>query len=223
MKKPKPAKRLTKPAPASAADSYAEHEWHNGGDIEINFYARSLRKAARALLSKFHPHDADPRKDWDACPVLLLYRQALELHLKMFVGEGSNFLERRIDPITLSQTHSLRWLAQIVAQIIKTVKWEDEFKCDGVRNLGDFSILVNDVEALDPVTRVIRTARTEGPDRVTQFYRSFDIVQLGKKLDALLDLLSATTDGLAATWGMKKDGVTEEELLDGLGGGETIH
>ena len=41
-------------------------------------------------------------------------------------------------------------------------------------------------------------------------------------MDALLDLLRAITDGLEATWDMKKDGVTAEELLEGLGSGETV-
>jgi hypothetical protein len=33
------------------------------------------------------------------------------------------------DPLTLAKTRSLRWLAQIVGQIIKAVGWENEFKC----------------------------------------------------------------------------------------------
>lgn len=197
-------------------------QWHNGGDLEIHAYAEALQQAARALLERMLLAE-HPQKDRDAGPILLLYRQALELHLKMLVGEGSNFLQRETDPITLSQTHSLRWLAQIVAQIIKAVNREDEFKCDGVKDLADFSILVNDIEALDPVTRIIRSAKTEGPGAVSKFYRTFDIVEFGKRMDALLVLLSMTTDELAATWEMKKTGVTEQELLDGLGSGETVH
>jgi hypothetical protein len=65
----------------------------------------------------------NPKTAWDACPVILLYRQSVELHLKALVDEGCNFLPSPTDPISLYKTHSLRWLAQIVCQIVKTVQY----------------------------------------------------------------------------------------------------
>jgi hypothetical protein len=50
----------------------------------------------------------------------------------------------------------LRWLAQIVRQIIRAVNWESEFKCEGVASLADFSALMSELEALDPVTVAVR-------------------------------------------------------------------
>ena len=47
--------------------------------------------------------------------------------------------------------HSLRRLIQIVCQIVKKVGWENEFSCDGVSTLSDFSDLVNQLDAVDPV------------------------------------------------------------------------
>jgi hypothetical protein len=117
--------------------------WHNGANVEIHFYARSLQKAAKALIEKLEL-DQSARRDWDVCPIIVLYRQAVELQLKAVVGEGSKFLTSPTDHITLYKTHSLRWLAQIVCQIIKAVKWESEFKCEGVASLADFSALIND-------------------------------------------------------------------------------
>ena len=146
MKKKTPVLRLAKPKSAFQSD---ERSWHNGGDIEIGLYARSLHKAAKTLIAtlKLKPN---PKTAWDACPAILLYRQSVELHLKALVGEGSNFLPSPTDPITLYKTHSLRWLAQIVCQIIKAVRWEDEFKCEGIATLADFSALVNELETLGP-------------------------------------------------------------------------
>ena len=114
----------------------------------------------------------------------------------MLVGEGRNFLRSPTDPISLSTTHSLRWLAQICCQIIRAVKWESEFKCEGVSSLADFSALVNEVETFDPVARAIRSASS--PNAVSEFLRAFDIFQLATKLEAMLDLLDATADALAA-------------------------
>ena len=73
------------------------------------------------------------------------------------MGEGSNFLTSPADPITLYKTHSLRWLAQIVCQIIKTVRWEGQFKCEGIATLVDFSAVVKDLEALEPVSIVVQS------------------------------------------------------------------
>jgi hypothetical protein len=153
MKKKPPVLRLPKPKVVAQSD---DRHWHNGGDIEIGLYARSLHRAAKLLIATLDLHP-NPKTAWDACPVILLYRQAVELHLKALVDEGCNFLPSPTDPITLYITHSLRWLAQIVGQIIKTVRWESEFTCKGVSSLADFSALVNELDALDPVAVAVHS------------------------------------------------------------------
>ena len=97
MKKKPPVLRLPKP---KAVAQSADRSWHNGGDIEIHLYARSLHKAAKTIIETLDP-EPNPKTAWDACPIILLYRQAVELHLKTLVGEGSNFLPSPIDSITL--------------------------------------------------------------------------------------------------------------------------
>jgi hypothetical protein len=124
MKKRPPATRFLKPRVRTRGRA----------DVEIHFCARSLQTAAKALVEKLEL-DRKPGNDWDVCPITLLYRQALELHMKAVVGEGGNFLASPIDHITLLKTHSLRWLAQIVCQIIKGVRWESEFRCEAYQLL----------------------------------------------------------------------------------------
>jgi hypothetical protein len=187
---------------------YARETWHNGGDAEILRYARSLHKAAGTFVEILTRHQ-NAGTDWDACPVVLMYRQALEIQLKLLVGEGSNFLKTRTDPISLAGTHSLRWLAQIVCQIIRAVGWEYEFTCEGVSSLAEFSALVNEVEVFDPIARAIRLGAKD-PAAVSEYYRAFDVVQFAKKLDGLLDLLDVTADALSATWDQRA----------GFGGGD---
>jgi hypothetical protein len=218
MKKRLPVNRFSK----TRARTSPTESWHNGGDTEIHLYAQSLRKAAKTLVEKLEL-DWNVQTDWDACPVVLLYRDALELHLKSLVGEGSNFLKSRTDPITLSQTHALRWLAQIVCQIIKKVGWQDDFTCEGVSSLADFLALVNEVESFDPVARSIQSSRIRGPESVSQYYRTFDIVQFVRKLDGLLDLLDVTADALAATWDQRADVSGEDTSYAGNTIKPTIH
>jgi hypothetical protein len=186
--------------------------WHNGGDIEIEFYARSLHEAAKKLIATLDP-TPNPKTAWDAAPVILLYRQAVELQLKSLVGEGS-FLKSPTDHITLAKTHSLRWLAQIVCQIIRAVKWEAEFKRESISSLADFSALVNELEELDPVAVAMRPGNRRPDFSVPQQLLPSNVVRFAKKLDALLDLLAATADGLAAEWDLQRDGISSEADLD---------
>jgi hypothetical protein len=220
MKKKPPVLRLPKP---KAVAQSADRSWHNGGDIEIHLYARSLHKAAKTIIETLDP-EPNPKTAWDASPVILLYRQAVELHLKLLVGEGSNFLPSPTDPITLYKTHSLRWLAQIVCQIIKAVGWEKEFKCEGVASLADFSAVVNELEALDPAAVAVHPGNRRSDGWVPQQLQPLNVIRLAKRLDALIDLLSATADALAATWDLQAEGISTE--LDPVTGEDfppTIH
>jgi hypothetical protein len=187
-------------------------EWHNGGDIEIGQYIRSLRRAARALIATLNTTPS-PKTAWDACPILLLYRQAVELQLKMVVGDGNNFLASPVDHITLEKTHSLRWLAQLVCQVIKTVGWDNEFRCEGISDLSKFSALVNELEAVDPVSCSTNLAQQKHDGSAPDKLLPPRVVRLPTRLDALLDLLDSMSDGLAATWDLQQDGVTEDDLV----------
>jgi hypothetical protein len=215
-KKRSPVLRLAK-RPKAAFQS-SERSWHNGGDIEIGLYARSLHKAAKTLIATL---DLEPNSKtaWDACPAILLYRQSVELHLKALVGEGSNFLPSPTDPITLYKTHSLRWLAQIVCQIIKTVRWEGEFKCEGIATLADFSAVIDELEALDPVSIAVRSGSRARDGSVPHQLQPPNVVRFAKQLDFLLTLLDVTADGLAAEWDTREKG---GEFGDGGAGGTTM-
>jgi hypothetical protein len=147
---------------------------------------------------------------WNAAPIVLLYRQSVELQLKTLVGEGSNFLKSPTDHITLAKTHSLRWLAQIVCQIIRAVKWEKEFKREGISSLAAFSALVDELESLDPVAVAIRPGNRRSDFSVPDQLQPPKVVRFAKRLDALLDLLAATADGLAAEWDLQRDGISTE-------------
>jgi len=182
----------------------AERSWHNGGDIELHLYARSLRTAAKALLANVSltPH---PIRGWDAAPIVLLYRHAPELHLKELVGEGCSLLPTPTDPLTLYKTHSLRWLAQIVCQVIKTVQWESKFKCEGVGDLAAFSALIGELEAMDPVVSAVMPIDRKRDGSVPPLLQPPNVVRLSKRLDALLDLLEATTDALTALLDQRRE------------------
>ena len=121
------------------------------------------------------------------------------------MGEGSNFLKSKTDPISLYRTHSLRWLAQIVCQVIKVVGWESDFVCEGVSSLTEFSALVNEIESLDAVSCAVHFASGRDHGSAEQTFQKISAVQFARKLDALLELLDVTADALAATWDQRAE------------------
>lgn len=159
----------------------------------------ALRRDAKRLAEQV---EGEALTYWDFGPAVLLYRQAMELELKMLVDAGDRFLGERIDPISLSSTRSLRWLAQIVCRIVKAVGWEHAFTCDGVGNLAEFRSAMDELQLLDPLTRgSVGDARP------------FEIRAFVSRMESLLDLLSSTSDGLAATWDLLHDGLAANPTI----------
>ena len=183
---------------------------------DLFFYAQSFHKAAKTLSASFQPDD-NPFANFDVSAVVFMYRHALELHLKAIVlGEGGNFLATKPDPISVGKTHSISWLAQFVAQIVMALKWEQEFKCEGIETLADFKAAVESVASADPGLYVFRSPVTQNADG------SFTVPEFSRKMDALLDLLESTADALAAEWDLRSDGAGVETGWNGGGFGPTI-
>ncbi len=131
-------------------------DWRNLPDYDYFLYARSFHAAARKFARAIHL-DAGPVSEFDLCPVLSMYRRAVELHLKvMILGKGGNFLTRRPDELSVQKSRSLSWLAQFVTQIITVLKWECEFQCEGIHNLADFKRLIGDLNGIDPEFEAFR-------------------------------------------------------------------
>ena len=61
------------------------------------------------------------------------------------LGGGGNFLETKPDMLSIRKTHSLPWLAQFISQIITAVKWEPEFKCEGLESLAHFKAVIDNL------------------------------------------------------------------------------
>lgn len=71
---------------------------------------------------------------------------------------------------------------------------------------------MNELEALDPVSCAVHPGNRRPDGWVPTQLQPPNVVRFVKKLDALLDLLDATTDALAATWDQRAEVSGEEEL-----------
>jgi hypothetical protein len=176
----KPSAQSRFPLTVAALSSTDSGRW-NDGDGELCVHARAFHMAARTLAESAGP-DSGPLAEFGASPVVFMYRQAVELHLKVLVlEEGGNFLSPRPDPLAVSASHSLTWLAQFVRQIITRLGWEPRFTCEGVENLDDFWAVMIELSAAGLAARA-------------------GIDEFARRMDALLDLLDATADALEEEW-----------------------
>ena len=97
------------------------------------------------------------------------------------------------------------------------MKWENEFKREGISSLADFSAVVDELEGVDPVAVAMRPGNRRPDFSVPQQLQPPNVVRFAKRLDALLDFLAATADGLAAEWDLQRDGISTEADLDADG------
>ena len=186
--------------------------WRNVPEQDFYLYARSFHAAAKRLAGTL---DSPTLTALDLCPVLSAYRKAVEVSLKVVVlGEGGNFLPTKPDSISVHKTRSVSWLAQFVCQIITALKWEKEFRCEGVESLADFKSVVEDVNAIDPDFRAFRCPADRVEPDAAVGDLTVAIRRFVRRLDAVLDLLDGTADALAAEWDLRSgknemDGGTE--------------
>jgi hypothetical protein len=124
--------------------------WNGSPKDEFYPYAGAFRNAAGTLVNTLDL-DRMARSDFDACPVVFLYRHALELMMKAIItGDGGNFLpsERRTGRIY--RTHSLSELLAVVFEIIEAVGPSENFDGDDTPNATDLRSLVEELDAVDP-------------------------------------------------------------------------
>ncbi len=180
----------------------------NVAEGELWLCARPFHTAAKRLAGALEG-DPGPVSDFEACPVVFMYRRAIELHLKALVlGEGGNFLATEPDRLSIYKTHSVSWLAQFVCQIVVALKWEREFRCEGVESLADFKAIIEEINAAEAGYALRCPGKTD-PSQA-----GFSVREFARRLDAILELLDSTAAGLAAAWNMQTGTAAPEADFD---------
>jgi hypothetical protein len=191
-------------------------QWQHVPAKDLFLYAHSFHKAAKTLAASFQP-EANALGDFlpAVCPVIFMYRHAVELHLKVIVlADGGNFLAPKPDPISICTSHSVSWLAQFVCRIVTALHWEQEFRCEGIETLADFRAVVEEVNSVDPGSY---NFRCPVDSRSQSSVRDF-----GKKMDTVIGLLESTADALAAEWDLRSEAPGVDEGWNGGGFGPAI-
>jgi hypothetical protein len=189
-------------------------------DRDLWLYALSFHEAARKLAGALEPGPG-PFAEVNASPVVFMYRHAIELHLKAIVlGDGGNFLPTKPDALSVHKTHSISWLAQFVYGIVRALKWEHEFRCNGIENLAEFKAVIESVSSVDPGSYVFRDPTRAGQDPATVDHVAA-AREFARRMDAVIELLAATADGLAAEWDLRSNGTWDDDEPGGGSFGPT--
>ena len=172
--------------------------WHGGSLDELKYYAEAYHKAANKLIEEYGSTGAT--RDFEAAPIIYLYRHALELYLKAFILGGSNVLSLSGKATMSSQEilndHKLsRFIAPFEA-IIKEVGWSWDMGVDGLRNKNDLVSLLAEFERIDSNSYTFRYPTNKDGKSALPSHFSFDLYQFAIQVDALLDILDGGLLGI---------------------------
>jgi hypothetical protein len=179
---------------------FSQERFH--GNVVLNFtrfpkgelaaYGRSYHEAAQHLVK----HTASTHyRDPDACPIVFLYRHAVELYLKAIIHWGNSLLQLNGKPIAphrnIFTEHRLRALLKSVKPILRFQKslsnWDDShFRC-----FRDVEKVIEELEEFDPGSYSFRyPIDTTGTKGTLPHHMLFNVIAFGEEFDHLITILS---------------------------------
>jgi hypothetical protein len=164
---------------------------------ELHLRAQAFQRTAQILVTVLLSDSV--LQEWDAWPVISLYRQALELHLKGIVlGPGANCLFSRPNSELVCRTHSLRYLQSTAKRILRGVERNRNDRRAVEHAVARLRAVVGWIDAVDDSYNEVRFARGE-------------IQEFAKTMDYVIAFLDATGHTLTATLGAQHATVQHDE------------
>ena len=182
------------------------------GNVVFNFHGRAINdlsafaagyhEAGKILVSNLEA--ARAYRDYEGYPILFLYRHALELYLKAIVYRGAQLLglisDEKLNTEKLLTRHKLTGFLPAIEAIFKAVEWEWNFEVSGLKSFDDFADLIKEIEKIDPRSDGFRYPVTTIGEAALPKHFVVNVIGFGKKMDAVLDLLSGAVTGLQEHW-----------------------
>jgi hypothetical protein len=157
---------------------------------ELAAYGRSYHVAGQHLVKRIA---ASHYRDPDACPIVFIYRHAVELYLKAIIHWGNSLLRLNGKPTAphknIFAEHRLVVLLKSVKPILRLQKsldnWGDSHSC----SFRDVEKVINELEEFDPGSYSFRyPITTKGHDALPHHF-VFNVIAFGEKFDRLLRIL----------------------------------
>jgi hypothetical protein len=181
--------------------------FQHAANSEFGIYARAFHRAGQALFEQMF---AKPSyNSLEGCPIIFLYRHALELYLKAVVLHGDVIMrlngETLLTNRRLLQRHTLLPFLPLLKRTFDAVDWTWELDIEGLQTFEEVEELLRDFDAVDVGSYTFRyPVDTQGNPSVPHHF-SVHMPTFCKRMDALLESLEAAVMGLE---------VTEDNMLE---------
>jgi len=177
-----------------------------GENVTLNYWghpvnkfaqvADSYRGAASALWKNF---EADRRSDYDAYPLVFMYRHALELYLKAVLILGNQLAvttdNEELHTENVFKNHSLTEHLPMVKRIFADAGWEEDYPHMGLEE-PFFEDLLKEFDELDRGSYTFRySVNKDGTANIEENF-AFSVPNFAGIMDRILNNLSGACYGL---------------------------
>lgn len=181
--------------------------FQNAANSEFGVYARAFHTAGQALFERML--DKSSYNSLEGCPIIFLYRHALELYLKAIVLHGDVIMQINGKTLltnrNLLQKHTLLPFLPLLKQTFSAVGWTWDLDIEGLHTFEEVEELLRDFETVDTGSYTFRyPVDTKGNPSVPHHFM-VHMPTFCKRMDALLECLEAALMGLE---------VTEDKMLE---------
>jgi hypothetical protein len=157
---------------------------------ELSAYARSYHEAGQHLAARM---SASYYRDPDACPIVFLYRHAVELYLKSIIHWGNSLLTLNNKTIVAHKNifteHRLRVLLKSVKPALEFVirdGWDDPH----FKSFKAVEKIILELDEFDPRSYAFRyPIDSTGKKASLPHHFCFNVLAFGEKFDHLMNIL----------------------------------
>lgn len=189
------------------------------GNVVLNFrrapraefgpYGEAFWRSASDLAKKLA--SSQGYRDTDACPIVFLYRHALELYMKAIVISGRKLVRlsgRDVDVDALGD-HPLTPLVPTARAIFAEMRWSWE------RDAGQVEMVLKELDRLDPHSFTFRyPTNKKGKGHVPHHF-GFNVLEFADRAESALRLLDGALTGIEEALGSAAEAAAaHQELME---------
>lgn len=182
---------------------------------EFGIFAHAYHSAAQELVTQMKSRIGC--LDYEAYPILFLYRHAFELYLKAIVLKGAALAkllsDENIDYSMIAANHNLTYWMPAIQVIWKVEGWEWDFGISQVKTFEDFKRIVMELERVDPSSFAFRYPVDKKLRAALPHHFCFSLFAFAEQLDPVLETLDGAVTGLEAHWDHAAEIVYEAEQI----------
>jgi hypothetical protein len=183
-------------------------------------FARGYHRAGKCLAEMLEALPHFP--DYEAYPILFLYRHALELYMKAIIYRGAQLLHLLdLEPPNTSKLfkdHRPSTFLPGVKAIFEGIGWTWDTEVAGIRSFEEFKKLVEGIEELDPDSYNFRYPTDTKGKSVLNRNTVVNVIDFSRNMDPILDLLDSAVFGLEVEFDATDEAKFEiQSLIENMG------